>query len=50
MLSTLKGLLDNSLNTLGIANSDNLVDYCLVRTLIGIKTIKAISEEILEIH
>ncbi|EHP87554.1 hypothetical protein MetfoDRAFT_0675, partial [Methanotorris formicicus Mc-S-70] len=33
-----------------IANSDDLVDYCLVRTLTEIKTIKSISEEILGIH
>ncbi|WP_423792902.1 hypothetical protein ACPB8Q_01485 [Methanocaldococcus indicus] len=50
MLTTLKELFVNGLNTLGIANSDDLVDYCLVRTLTEIKTIKAISEEILEIH
>ncbi|WP_414739796.1 hypothetical protein ACPB8Q_08000 (plasmid) [Methanocaldococcus indicus] len=50
MLPALKELLDNSLNTLGIANSDDLVDYCLIRTLTDIKTIKSISEEILEIH
>ncbi|WP_423793157.1 hypothetical protein ACPB8Q_02795 [Methanocaldococcus indicus] len=31
-------------------NSDDLVDYCLVRTLTKIKTIKVISEEILKIH
>ncbi|EHP83633.1 hypothetical protein [Methanotorris formicicus] len=50
MLPTLKELLVNSLNTLGIANLDDLADYCLVRTLTEIKTIKAISEEILGIH
>ncbi len=45
MLTTLKELFVNGLNTLGIANSDGLV-----RTLTEINTIKAISEEILGIH
>jgi len=50
MLKTLSNILTNSINSLGITCSEGLSKYILTRTLTQIKTIKAYSKHISNIH
>ena len=50
MLTALNNILDNSINSLGFNSSKELSRFALVRTLTPIKTIKAFSNGISEIH
>ncbi|MEO2118108.1 MAG: hypothetical protein ABGW92_06900 [Methanocaldococcus sp.] len=50
MLTALNNIIDDSINSLGFGCSKELLKFALVRTLTPIKTIKAFSNGILEIH
>jgi len=50
MLTALSNILDDSINSLGFGCSKELLRFGLVRTLMPIKTIKAFSNGISEIH
>ncbi|XRO76488.1 hypothetical protein ACO3VM_06810 [Methanocaldococcus sp. 10A] len=49
MLAAFNDILVDSINSLGICSSEELARYGMTRTLTPIKTIKGISEDILEI-
>jgi len=49
MLTALSNILVDSINSLGFASSEELARYGMTRTLTPIKTIKGISESVLDI-